>query len=266
MKESRYIELLNLYVDHQLTPAEAAELEAEVHADPKRRRIYTQYCQMQKACTLIFDAERSIAPKTAAVVAAFESERPGRSYPRVGLFGTLGALGLAAAVALVAFVGVPRHIFPSSPTLQPAPAIAILSRPAGLPSDPGSAAPSATAPVARMAVGLVADGSSSAAPEETVVMMASAPVPNSSRSPFHTFLLGTTSMLSRVAESEPSGSPQVDLAWLNDVKLPVVRPLLENRTMFESNPTLRQEGTRPYRSHQPGKNGSTEMISFQFQR
>jgi anti-sigma factor RsiW len=50
MKESRYIELLNLYVDHRLTPEEAAELETEVQRNPARRKVYLQYCRIQKAC------------------------------------------------------------------------------------------------------------------------------------------------------------------------------------------------------------------------
>ena len=50
MKDSEFLELLNLYLDHEITPADAARLEAEVRADPERRRTYLQYCRMQKAC------------------------------------------------------------------------------------------------------------------------------------------------------------------------------------------------------------------------
>lgn len=106
MKESRYIELLNLYVDHQLSPEEAAELEAEVQRSPERRRLYTQYCRMQKACTLLFEAERSHAPKTAAAILAAERpavtviEFPNGGWAR-GLFAA-GAVAAAACVVLVA--------------------------------------------------------------------------------------------------------------------------------------------------------------------
>ena len=53
MKESKFIELLNLYVDHQISPDDAKLLESEVESNPTRRRIYRQYCQMQKACALM---------------------------------------------------------------------------------------------------------------------------------------------------------------------------------------------------------------------
>ena len=53
MKDSEFIELLNLYLDHEITAADAARLEAEVQASPERRRVYQQYCRMQKACTML---------------------------------------------------------------------------------------------------------------------------------------------------------------------------------------------------------------------
>ncbi len=62
MNDSRFIELLNLYVDHQLTPAEAAELEAELARNPTRRRTHQQYCRMQKACISLLETERAHAP------------------------------------------------------------------------------------------------------------------------------------------------------------------------------------------------------------
>jgi hypothetical protein len=53
MKESEFIELLNLYVDHEISPPDAERLEAEVMADPERRRVYHEYCLMHKACSLL---------------------------------------------------------------------------------------------------------------------------------------------------------------------------------------------------------------------
>lgn len=106
MKESRYIELLNLYVDQQISPEEAAELEAEVQRSPERRRLYAQYCRMHKGCTLLFEAERSHAPKTAAAILAAERPAgtvvafPGNPFVR-GLYAA-GAVAAAACVVLVA--------------------------------------------------------------------------------------------------------------------------------------------------------------------
>lgn len=105
MKESRYIELLNLYIDHRLTPAEAAELEAEVQSNPRRRKIYSQYCRIQKACALIFDAERSLAPKTAAVLTSFDADNRVAPPALFWRWALVPAVGLAAAIALVAVVG-----------------------------------------------------------------------------------------------------------------------------------------------------------------
>jgi hypothetical protein len=53
MKDSEFIELLNLYLDHEISADNAARLEAEVQGNPERRRVYRQYCRMQKACTLL---------------------------------------------------------------------------------------------------------------------------------------------------------------------------------------------------------------------
>ncbi|MDF9828121.1 hypothetical protein M2103_001282 [Ereboglobus sp. PH5-5] len=73
MKDKRFIELLNLCVDHQITPDEARELEAELHANPARQRTYLQYCRMQKACSQLFEAERAHAPATPRLARALAS-------------------------------------------------------------------------------------------------------------------------------------------------------------------------------------------------
>ena len=53
MKDSEFTELLNLYLDHEISAADAARLEAEVQINPNRRRVYQEYCRMQKACKLL---------------------------------------------------------------------------------------------------------------------------------------------------------------------------------------------------------------------
>ena len=55
MKESRFIELLNLYIDRQISPEDAALLEEEILQNPGRRHTYSQYCRMHRACTLALD-------------------------------------------------------------------------------------------------------------------------------------------------------------------------------------------------------------------
>lgn len=101
MKDNRFIDLVNLYIDRQITAAETAELEAEIQANPRRRAIYKQYCQMHRATTLVYESFRANAPGQLAAagegtIAHFERERrsPWGYY----------VAGLAAAAACVALV------------------------------------------------------------------------------------------------------------------------------------------------------------------
>ncbi len=109
MKESRFIELLNLYVDQQLSPQEAAELEAELQQNPARHRTYRQYCRMQKACAELFEHERSAAPASAALSRAMaDADRKIVAFPererRRAIWPVGFSIGAVAAAACVAFV------------------------------------------------------------------------------------------------------------------------------------------------------------------
>ncbi len=53
MNDSKFIELLNLFLDHEISPVDAKLLEAEVQRSPARRRVYREYCEMQKACLVL---------------------------------------------------------------------------------------------------------------------------------------------------------------------------------------------------------------------
>lgn len=115
MNESRYIELLNLYVDHQLSPAEASELEAEIARNPERRKTYQQYCRMQKACTVLFESEKSHAPESKKLSDALrDADRKIVGFPaeRSGSRWLYYSAGVAAMAACATFVVV--H-FKSSP-------------------------------------------------------------------------------------------------------------------------------------------------------
>lgn len=96
MNDSEFIELLNLYLDHEITPADAARLEAEVRGNPERRRTYLEYCRMQKACAILaadFAADRPV-PRC-------ESVATGLGWAAAGFasFGVVAA-GLAIAFTL----------------------------------------------------------------------------------------------------------------------------------------------------------------------
>ena len=106
MKDSKFIELLNLYVDHQISASDAALLESEIQKNPERRRVYRQYCQMQKACSVLAENFRTEAPVNTNVVAM---ETPRRRFVSFGY-----AIGALAAAACIAFVAVQRVGFNKS--------------------------------------------------------------------------------------------------------------------------------------------------------
>lgn len=119
MNDSEFIELLNLYLDHEITPADAARLEAEVRGNPERRRTYLEYCRMQKACALLaadFAADRPAVRR--------ESVAAGFSWAAAGFasFGVVAA-GLAVAFLLwqrlpVANPEVPAVAYVNTPTAE----------------------------------------------------------------------------------------------------------------------------------------------------
>lgn len=121
MKDSRFIELLNLYVDRETTPAEAAELEAEVERSAARRRVFDQYCRLDRACTIVLSRSEAVpAPRLAEALAdgdRAEAEFPVQSGGR-GRFVFLG--GMLAAAAAIAVVFYDRAATPA-PVMNPAP-------------------------------------------------------------------------------------------------------------------------------------------------
>jgi len=120
MKDHRFIELLNLYIDRQITAEETAELEAEIQASPQRQAVYRQYCQIHSATKLVYQSFRANAPETVeapsgrpATIELFEQRR------RVGWVHYAGGFAAAAAAAALLFV---RYNAPSVPEVAVAPA------------------------------------------------------------------------------------------------------------------------------------------------
>jgi len=94
MKDSEFLELLNLYLDHEIEASDAARLETEVQSNPARRRVYQEYCRMQKACTMLAkDFVDQQSPKKLRTL------EPQRSWGPMWLGGA--GLAAAACVALV---------------------------------------------------------------------------------------------------------------------------------------------------------------------
>lgn len=123
MKDSRFIELLNLYIDRQITADETAELEAEIQRHPNRRAVYRQYCQIHTATKTVYESFRAVAadqPAPAAgqkgVVELFETRRRRANW---GYYA--GGFAAAACLALVFMRQAPAG--PAAPALaeQPLP-------------------------------------------------------------------------------------------------------------------------------------------------
>jgi hypothetical protein len=64
MKDTRFTELVNLYIDRQISPDEAAELELEIRSNPRRRQVYLQYCRMHRATKLVYESFRAHSEQT----------------------------------------------------------------------------------------------------------------------------------------------------------------------------------------------------------
>lgn len=104
MKDTRFIELVNLYVDRQISPEEQAELELEIQSNPRHRQVYVQYCRMHRATKLVYESFRGAAeegaeaPRQPASIEHLEDRlrrrRARRNY-------ALGGLAAAACLALV---------------------------------------------------------------------------------------------------------------------------------------------------------------------
>ena len=104
MKDNRFIELLNLYIDRQISVEETAELEAEIQQSPARQAVYRQYCQIHSATKLVYDSfrvnatEQPVLPAdSAGVVELFETKRRRSHFA----YYAVGGLAVAACLALV---------------------------------------------------------------------------------------------------------------------------------------------------------------------
>lgn len=126
MKESRFIELLNLYIDRQITADETAELEAELQSNPKRQAVYRQYCKIHAATKVVYESFRAEAagqPATPAgrggVVELFETRRRRANWSYYA-----GGFAAAACLALV-FVATRTRVeeTPATPVAVRTPAV-----------------------------------------------------------------------------------------------------------------------------------------------
>ncbi len=229
MKDSKFIELLNLYLDQQIEPDAAAQLEEEIARNPARRATYQQYCRMHRACTMLFEQphpspEVGVKLATAAAAAdekiqAFPASKG--SYAWIA-YGT----GLAAA-ACVAFLFLQRPANLYAPAAQGL-AQVTSSQPTRPMSSPALASPASASPVT------IAHNSVRLAPTGTKV--------------------------EGVADQTPS------LDWMRQVKFVPMAHVSASELVFEPHPNIRKDTDQQVFESRLPFQGNVEQASFQFQR
>ena len=227
MNDSRFIELLNLYVDHQITQDEAAELEAAIAGNHARRRTYQDYCRMQRACGLLVARECTQAPASFAFQKSLqEAERkiiafPGRQKAARRVY-TAAFAGMAAMAACIAFVVLHGGF------------------------QPGERGRQETAPAVMVAS--VAQPTTGNKMEALVAQQS---------------FVAQNVAVSRQPETLPA-EQRLPLEWMQRVELPPVQRVLVDDNTFEVRPTLQQDN-RVFRGRHPVQ-GNAEFAAFQFQR
>lgn len=120
MKEARFTELINLYIDQQISAAEADELETEIRDNPARRRTYVEYCKLHRSTKLVYESFRShaergqAAPRGYAAIEQFEHVQRSRRFRWLYAVG-----GAAAAVACLSVVSL-RYAASNAVVVTPA--------------------------------------------------------------------------------------------------------------------------------------------------
>lgn len=232
MKESKFIELLNLYVDHEINAEEAAALEAEIQQNPHRRAVYLQYCRIQKSCTVLADQFRTEAPQP--VIASARSRRAAPAWAYAG--GLVAAAACAALVIATNWPGsaaTPAQGF-TAPNANPVAAATRVAPPVAVAAVPPSAPAPASAPTTRM--------------DFQPVLVS------------HT--LHFASLAAETDNTLLTAQDQAKLDWLQNVQLSPLRVPAEN-LRFDARATTPTDN-RVYAGRKPI--GTAEMTAFQFQR
>lgn len=106
MKDSTFIELLNLYVDGELSQADASLLAQEIAINPERKNVYLQYCRIARAGEILAEQYRADRVPQGSVFASATlcvERKISKPAGRPGLFvGWAVGAGMAFAVACVA--------------------------------------------------------------------------------------------------------------------------------------------------------------------
>jgi hypothetical protein len=246
MNEKRFIELLNLYVDQQLTATEASELEGELQRNPKRRSTYQQYCRMQKACTILFEKERQTAPASSKLSRALaDADRKVVAFPNrrsAWVQRAVFATGVAAMAACVALV------FVRQGSLK-APA---LTRGANQATSSGTAVV-ATEAIATPAVQSVAIPP--ADPQTRPMRKFYAVLPVKQLIPLR--------IAAPAGERSAEGNP--DFAWMKNVDMAPMRPVSADDLIIGTNTQADEMAETQFAAKRPGRS-DIENTAFQFRK
>jgi hypothetical protein len=254
MKDSEFIELLNLYIDHEISAADAARLEAEVQSNPARRHIYQEYCRMQKACKVLAqDFQTETANVADKKVVPFQTLATARSA-RGSSFYTIGAFAAAAACVAIIFVGRNRQqaAAEAGQAQSVAASVAPAAAPQAVASDVKSTPISIDTPAAR--AGALASKSLRRAEPPQATFVAN-----------DALFLTPNNSADTVATAQQANDR---FAWLttNLGMVPIEQQLQLEQLRFQSAPTtLRPEGSRALgsRSMPKSQEPATEMSAFQ---
>ncbi|MDO8544123.1 MAG: zf-HC2 domain-containing protein [Opitutaceae bacterium] len=244
MKDSEFIELLNLYLDHEISAADAARLEAEVQNNPARRRIYQDYCRMQKACKVLaeeFQSEPVSIPDPKVIDLEGAKRRA-----RAGNFYTAGAVVAAAACVAIIFVGRSHEAASMANHNEVAPQVA----------QPGAVHPAVATPT---------PATRTIAHTVRVTPATEQPVSRGLVSN-QLFLTGNAQMdaLQRVAAEQAAAQ----FAWMEQVQLAPIQTRLTNpnQLRLDAHSTSLRTEPRTYNNGQQRVDANVEMTAFQFQR
>lgn len=262
MNDERFIELLNLYIDRELSAEDAREVEEAIAASPERRKIYSQYCKLHCACQqLLAPAVKAPKPSIAALVAAAMTRdddqvvafdptpaaTPAAATVRPSSGSGWGwgmATGMMAACAAFAvYLGTAR-VDPGS--------IATTSAPAGAPTMAANS-PRAATPVGTDDNAALSNDNPAAQAYRTVFVLE----PQSSN--------GTRSNL-RLATTNANSDP---FAWMNQMTFAPIQPVRLDALEFQTARPMESRTLSAFVYPYPGLDDSPPVsasAAFQFQR
>ena len=56
MNKEHFTELLNLYLDDEISSWDLSDLMEETRRNPERQKVFLDYCRIHKACSLLGDS------------------------------------------------------------------------------------------------------------------------------------------------------------------------------------------------------------------